>query len=48
MSYVQLKIQNNQAQYDKWTRLGSSIDRLRPKNPARNTTQKIEAHIIQV
>lgn len=48
MSYIQLKIQNNQAQCDKWTRLGSSIDRLRPKNPARNTTQKIEPQIIQV
>ena len=47
MSYIQLKIQNN-----KWTRLGSSIDivrpGVRPKNPARNTTQKVDPHIIQV
>ena len=43
MSYIQLKIQNN-----KWTRLGSSIDIVRPKNPARNTTQKVDPHIIQV
>ena len=33
MSYIQLKIQNNQAQYYKWTRLGSSIDILGPKKP---------------
>ena len=35
MSYIQLllKIQNNQAQYYKRTRLGSSIDILRPKKP---------------
>ena len=39
MYYIQLKIQ---------TIKRSSIDILRPKNHAHNTTQKIEPHIIQV
>ena len=43
MSYIQLKIQNIQAQCDKSTRCGSSIDRLKITKPAqipRNTTPK--------
>lgn len=48
MSYIQLKIQNNQASITNEQDSAVPSTYYGPKNPARNSTQKVEPHIIQV